>query len=47
MPSKMGFPTLTSDGSLDQKNNKQTTMNNRRLPIAAVFHFVRPVEKDS
>ena len=47
MPSKMGFPTLTSDGSLDQKTNKQTTMNNRRLPIAAVFHFVRPVEKDS
>ena len=47
MPSKMGFPTLTSDGSLDQKTNKQTTMNNRRLPIAAVFHYLRPVEKDS
>ena len=47
MPSKMGFPTLTSDGSLDQKTNKQTNMNNRRLPIAAEFHFVHPVEKDS
>ena len=22
-------------------------MNNRRLPIAAEFHFVHPVEKDS
>ena len=25
----------------------QLAMNNRRLPIAAEFHFVHPVEKDS
>ena len=41
MPSEVGFPTLTSDASLNQK-----TINNRLL-IAAVFHFVHPVEKDS
>ena len=36
MPPEIGFPTLTSDASLNQ-----------RLMIAAVFHFVHPVEKDS
>ena len=25
----------------------KVAMNNRRLPIAAEFHFVHPVEKDS
>ena len=54
MPSEIGFPTLTtlraeatltSDAFLNQKPNKQT-MNIRRPLIAAVFHFVHPVEKD-
>ena len=38
---------LTSDAFLNQKPNKQPTMDNRRLLLVAVFHFVHPVEKDS
>ena len=38
------FPTLRSNTS--QPKIKKQTMNNRRLLIAAVFHFVCPVEKD-
>ena len=45
MPSKIGFLTLTSDRSLNQNTNKQTI--HEWLLIAAVFHFVHPVEKDS
>ena len=47
MPSEIGLPTLTSSAFLNQKfNKKETAMNNRRLLIAAVFHFVHPVEKN-
>ena len=37
---------LTSDVFLNQKPNKQSTMNNRRLFVAAEFHLVHSVEKD-
>ena len=35
-----------SDAFLNQKPNNKPAMNNRRLLIAAVFHFLHPVEKD-
>ena len=43
------YRILTSDAFLNQNHNKQIkpAMNNRRLVIAAVFHFVHQVEKDS
>ena len=47
MPSKIGFPTLTSTDLSTEKVINKLSMNNRRLLIAAVFHFVHPVEKDS
>ena len=49
MPSEIGFPPLTSDASLIQKKKtiNKLAMDNRRLLIVAVFHFVYPVEKDS
>ena len=49
MPSEIGFPSLTSDAFRNQKPNKQTSneYSNRGLLIAAVFHFVHPVGKDS
>ena len=49
MPSKIGFPTLTGGVFLNQKFNvnKPAAMYDRRLLIAAVFHFVHPVQKDS
>ena len=47
-PSEIRFPTLRSGAFLNQKFNKQmNVMNNRRLLIAAIFHFAHPVEKDS
>ena len=47
MPSEIGFPmTWTSAAHFSTKNPiNKPAMNNRR--IAAVFHFVHPVEKDS
>ena len=42
-----GFPTFTSGVFLNQKFNKKPAMNNKRLLLAAVFHFVHPVEKDT
>ena len=38
--------TLTSSAFVNKKRNKQT-MNYRTIVIAAVFHFVHQVEKDS
>ena len=38
---------LTSGAFLNQNPINKPAMNNRRILIAAVFHFVRPVEKDS
>ena len=47
MSSEIKFPTLTS-GTFSTKNSiNKPAMNNRRLLIAAVFHFMHPVEKDS
>ena len=47
-PSEIGFPlTLTSGAFLNQKTNKQPAMNNLKILLAAVFHLVHPVEKDS
>ena len=46
MPSEIGLSALTSEAFLNQKPNKQA-MNKRTLLIAAAFHFVHPVEKDS
>ena len=43
MPSEIGWHRNLST---KQKINK-LAMNNRRLLIAAVFHFVHSVEKDS
>ena len=45
MASEIGFATLTSDVFLNQK--PKLAMNNRRLLIAAEYHFVHPVEKGS
>ena len=45
MPTKIGFPTFISDAFLKQNPINKPVMNNRRLLIAAVFHFVYPVEK--
>ena len=47
MPFEIGFPmTWTSAAHFSTKNPiNKPAMNNRR--IAAVFHFVHPVEKDS
>ena len=51
MPSEIGFPmTLTSGAFVNKKRNKQTShelQNNLDSLIAAVFHFVHQVEKDS
>ena len=44
---EIGVPALTNDAFLNQKPNKQLAMNNRGLLIAAEFHFVHPVAKDS
>ena len=38
---------LTSDAFLNQNPVNKPAMNNRRLLIEAVFHFVHPVEKGS
>ena len=46
MPSEIKFPTLTSSAFLNQNSIKKPAMNKRRLLIAAVFHFVNPVEKE-
>ena len=41
MPSEIGFPTLTSDASLNQNTNKKKlAMNNRRLLIALQLYFI-------
>ena len=40
MPSEIGFPTLTSGVFLNQKPRNKLAMNNKRLLIAAEFHFV-------
>ena len=47
IPSEIGFPTLTSDASLSQKTISKLAVNNKRLLITPVFHFVHLVEKDS
>ena len=39
--------TLTSGAFLNQKPINKPVMNNLRILLAAVFHFVYPVEKDS
>ena len=36
---------LTSGAFLNQNRKKKRAKNNRRILIAAVFHFVDPVEK--
>ena len=41
----MGFPILTSDVLLNQKPIKQTSHDNRRLLIAAEFHFLYTQKK--
>ena len=40
MPAEIGFPTLTNEAFVNQKPNKQT-MNNRRLLIGGVFHYIQ------
>ena len=39
--------TLTSGAFLNQKPMYKPATNNLRILLAAVFHFVHPVEKDS
>ena len=48
-PSEIGFPmTLTSGAFLNQKAINKPVMNNLRILLASVFHFVfHPVEKYS
>ena len=47
MSSEIRLPTLTSDVFLTKNPMNKLAMNNRRLLIAAQFHYVHPVEKDS
>ena len=47
-PSEIGFPmALTSGVFLNQKPINKPSMNNLRILLAAVCHFVYPVGKDS
>ena len=48
VPSAIGFPITLQAAHFSTKNPiNKSAMNNRRILIAAVFHFVHPVEKDS
>ena len=47
MPSEIELQNFTSEAFLNQKPSKQSSHDNRRLLIAAVFHFVHPEEKYS
>ena len=47
MSSEIGFPMTLASGAFVNKKRNKRTMNYKTILIAAVFHFVYQVEKDS